>query len=233
MILAIVQARCSSTRLPGKVLAPVLGRAMILRQLERLARTTEIDRLIVATSTDPSDDPLAELLEAESVEVRRGSLRDVAARFQQVAHEIKPDTIVRLTADCPLTDPAVVDRVIESHLNSGADYTSNTINRTYPQGLDVECVRYDVFESLMRMPLTETEREHVTMGLYTRPELFRLESVTQPVDHSRLRWTVDLPDDLEFVRTVYAALYDNDPKFGQDEILEFLRVNPSLNRINE
>jgi spore coat polysaccharide biosynthesis protein SpsF len=232
VILAVVQARCSSTRLPGKVLAPVLGKPMILRQLERLARSERIDQLVVATSTDPSDDPLAEVLATEGVTYRRGSLTDVADRYLQVAREFEPDSIVRLTADCPLADPGVLDTIIDAHVESGADYTSNVIERTYPQGLDAECVTLGAFERLMATPLSAAEREHVTLGLYSRPDQFRLHSVTQPVDRSALRWTVDLPEDLEFVRAVYAALYDVNPSFDQEDLVDYLSSHPELNRTN-
>ncbi|HMM82455.1 MAG TPA: glycosyltransferase family protein [Terrimesophilobacter sp.] len=232
MILAIVQARCSSTRLPGKVMAPVLGRAMILRQLERLDRSLMIDRLVVATSTDASDDSLVELLQAEGVTVRRGSLDDVAGRFQSVVREFAPTTVVRLTADCPLADPVVIDHVIREHLKARADYTSNTLQRTYPQGLDVECVSTEAFDLLMIGPLEDSEREHVTIGIYNHPEVFSLHSVTQQQDVSNLRWTVDRPDDLAFVRTVYESLYSDNPEFDQQDILNFLQLNPSVSHTN-
>ncbi len=232
MILAIVQARCSSTRLPGKVLAPVVGRAMILRQIERLQRSTMIDRLVVATSTDPSDDHLAHLLEGEEIVVRRGSLTDVLSRFQEVVEEFHPTTITRLTADCPLADPAVIDRVIQEHLAAGTDYTSNTLERTYPQGLDAECVSRMAFETLMELPLTAAEREHVTLGIYDRPELFSLHSVRQDFDRSIMRWTVDRKDDLDFVRTIYGRLYSQSPAFDQEAIVELLDQHPELNHTN-
>ena len=206
---------------------------MVLRQLERLGRSQMIDQLVVATSIDPSDDPLVEILEAEDVVVRRGSLNDVAGRFAGIVEEFNPTNIVRLTADCPLTDPAIIDRVISEHLESGANYTSNTLERTYPQGLDVECVDYDSFMALMALPLTASEREHVTLGIYDRPGQFTLHSVRQERDLSRLRWTVDLPADLVFVRAVYKNLYDGNPDFDQADVLGLLEQIPGLNRVNE
>ncbi len=232
MILAIVQARCSSSRLPGKVLAPVAGQPMILRQVERLRRSRLIDELVIATSVDPSDDDLVDVLTTEGVAVRRGSLEDVASRFAVVIEEWEPTTIVRLTADCPLADPEVIDRVIGEHLDTGADYTSNVIERTYPRGLDVECLGSGTFATLMRLPLTLEEREHVTLGIYHRPEAFALHSVTQSPDRSHLRWTVDLKEDLDFVCAVYEALYDDDPRFGQDEVVALLDRQPNLVRLD-
>lgn len=232
MILAILQARCSSTRFPGKVLAPLHGRAMILRQLERIRRSRQIDHVVVATSVDSSDDDLARLLESEGVCVRRGPLDDVVGRFKLVFDEFEPDTVVRLTADCPLADPVVIDDIVTAHLSSGSDYTSNTLKPTYPDGLDVECMRADAFRRVAVLDLTEREREHVTMAIYGRPQTFTLENVTQATDLSHLRWTVDVPDDLDFVREVYRLLYDDNSEFGQAEVYDLLAKRPELNRTN-
>ena len=232
MILAIIQARCSSTRLPGKVLKPVLDQPMIIRQLERVTRAERIDRIVVATSTDPSDDVLADLLTTAGYDVRRGSLNDVAGRFADVVAEFEPDSFVRLTADCPLADHEVIDDVIAGHLASGADYTSNVIERTYPQGLDVECVTSEAYSRLLQFVLNVREREHVTLGIYERPSKFSLHSVTQGVDLSALRWTVDRQDDLDFVRSVYTQLYPDNPDFSQANVLELVTRVPSLNHEN-
>jgi len=230
MILAVLQARCSSTRFPGKVLAPLLGEPMIVRQVERLRRSSRIDVLVVATSVDPSDDPLVATLDAAGVEVRRGSLDDVVARFSSVVREYGPDHIVRLTADCPLADPEVIDQVIDEHLSGGADYTSNVLAPTFPDGLDVECISGGAFERLESLPLTDREREHVTLGIYGRPREFTLKNVTQVPDRSQLRWTVDVPEDLAFVQAIYERLYDEDHGFGQASILDLLASHPELSR---
>jgi len=232
-VLAILQGRLSSTRLPGKVLAPVLGEPMIVRQLERLRRSTEIDKLVVATSVDASDDPLVDELESRGIEVRRGPLNDVVARFDSVVREFAPTTVVRLTADCPLADPSVIDRVIRTHISSGSDYTSNVLEPTYPDGLDVEAVSARAWARLVTLPLTEKEREHVTLGLYGRPEEFTLASVRQEPDRSGLRWTVDVAGDLDFVRVVYERLYYEDSGFGQQAILDLITQHPELNRTEQ
>jgi spore coat polysaccharide biosynthesis protein SpsF len=232
MILAVLQARCSSTRLPGKVLAEVHGAPMILRQVERVRRARTIDELVVATSVDPSDDPLVDTLREAGVQVRRGPLADVASRFALVINEFEPDSFVRLTADCPLADHEVIDEVVRAHIEGGADYTSNVIRRTFPQGLDTECVRVPAFRAMLARELDMAEREHVTLGLYSRPDDYSLGSVTQAEDHSRLRWTVDLPADLKFVRAMYDALYDADPDFRQPQLLRYLAEHPALNHTN-
>jgi len=230
MILGVLQARSSSTRFPNKVLAPLHGAPMIMQQLARLARSTRLDRVVVATSVDATDDELVRVLEAASVEVRRGPLDDVVERFAIVVNEFRPEQIVRLTADCPLADPAVIDLVIDEHLASGSDYTSNTLAPTFPDGLDVECLTASAFDRLLALELSEREREHVTLGLYSRPDQFSLGNVAQKPDRSALRWTVDVPADLDFVRAIYARLYDGDPGFGQDQILDLLSRHPELGR---
>lgn len=233
MILGVLQGRLSSTRLPGKVLKDLHGAPMILRQIERLNRSQLIDKLVVATSTEQSDDALVSVLEEAGVLVHRGELNDVVARFGGIVDELRPDVIVRLTADCPLADPRVIDEVIRTHISSGADYTSNVLEPTFPDGLDVECISSSAFEKLRAGVLSEAEREHVTMGLYSRPDVFRLASVTQSPDLSSLRWTVDVEDDLDFVRDIYGRLFDSNPMFGQEEVLELLEEMPGLSRTDD
>lgn len=230
MILAILQARSSSTRFPRKVLQPLFGKAMILRQIERIALSRKIDRLVVATSTDSSDDELVELLISQGIEVRRGPLDDVVGRFSLVNNELHPDHIVRLTADCPLTDPQVIDLVIDEHLFYGSDYTSNVLSPTFPDGLDAEVFTAAAFTRLTGSDLSTSEREHVTLGMYSRPEVYSTHNTSQPIDRSEHRWTVDVPEDLVFAETVYTHLYQAEPGFGQDEILELLVKNPELAR---
>lgn len=233
MILAILQGRLSSTRLPGKVLKDLRGKPMILRQVERLKFSKQIDHLVVATSTDSSDDELVEVLLSEGIEVRRGPLDDVLERFGAVVDEFNPEVIVRLTADCPLADPEIIDEVISAHLQHKTDYTSNVLTPTFPDGLDVECISPSAFTRLRASTLTSQEREHVTLGLYSNPEQYSLSSITQFPDRSQLRWTVDVQDDLDFVRSVYEHLYVEQKFFGQAEILDLLGREPELSRTDE
>ena len=226
MILAIVQARMSSTRLPGKVLKDVLGEPMILRQLERIGRSKLIDRVSVATSREPSDDILADTLTASGVEVFRGSLDDVLSRFQALRHQYNPEHIVRLTADCPLTDPEVIDGIIEQHRSSRADYTSNVIERTFPRGLDAEVFTVAALDRLSTLRLSEQEHEHVTLGFYKRPDQFSLTNYAGSQDNSHLRWTVDNPEDYEFTKWAYSRLYPANPAFTSADLIELLEENP-------
>lgn len=222
----------TSSRLPGKVLADVQGEPMIVRQIERLRRAKLMDGLVVATSTDPSDDPLVEVLSAlpEPVPVVRGSLDDVLARFVAVIDEYQPAVVVRLTADCPLASPRVIDKVIAAYMESDADYVSNTMQPMYPDGLDVEVVDASVLLEVAEEATDAPEREHVTLGVYRRHDRYQVENVAGPVDLSALRWTVDTPEDLAFVRRVYAELYSSNPAFDLDDVLALLERAPSLSR---
>lgn len=221
MILAILQARMSSTRLPGKVLRPLAGEPMIGRQVERLRRARRLDRLVVATSVGPEDDPLAAYCEGLGLEVIRGPLEDVLGRFAGAVQACGPATsVVRLTADCPLADPGVVDEVVEAHLRAGADYTSNVLPvRTFPQGLDVEAVKVEALLAAAAEARDPYEREHVTPFVYRRPDRFTVASVERAPSLAHLRWTVDTPADYAFVAEVYARLYSACPAFTTEDVL--------------
>jgi spore coat polysaccharide biosynthesis protein SpsF len=225
-VLGVLQARVSSTRLPGKVLRPILGQPMIARQIERLRRARTLETLVLATSTDSSDDALARWAEAARVPVCRGSLDDVLDRFVSAARPYAPTHVVRLTGDCPLADPAVIDLVVTRHLEIGADYTSNTIEPTWPDGLDVEAMTMAALETAAREATAQYQREHVTQFIVRQPDRFRLQSVRGDNDLSALRWTVDEPADFELVEAIYAALYPSNPAFVTADILAFLKHNP-------
>lgn len=232
-VLAILQARTSSSRLPGKVLMPILGQPMLLRQIDRIKRCQEIDRLLVATSTDPSDDALEVLCRDHGIECFRGSLNDVLQRFVQAASTINPDVVVRLTGDCPLADPALIDAVIRCFLESGEDYCSNCSPPTYPDGLDVEVMRFSCLQEAQREAVLPSHREHVTLFMRRQPERYQLGNYTDFVDRSMLRWTVDEPQDYEFVRQVYEKLYPDNPAFTTQNILDLLDQEPALRLINQ
>jgi spore coat polysaccharide biosynthesis protein SpsF len=227
-ILVIVQARMSSSRLPGKVLEPVAGAPMIVQQLARVARARLIDDIVVATSTDPGDDRLVQTVQQAGYRVHRGSLQDVLGRFLEVLDTDQPDVIVRITADCPLISPTVIDSVIAAFTDTGVDYASNTLTPTYPDGLDVEVVRATALRQLARQTLDADEHEHVTLGIYRRPEEFTLHAVTSSPDNSNLRWTVDTPEDLAFVRWVFDRLHSTD--FDYADVLALLAQHPDRTR---
>ncbi len=232
-ILAILQARMGSTRLPGKVLKPILGEPMLARQIERIRRAATIDRLVVATSTDRSDDPVAALCAQLGVDCFRGSLADVLDRFCKAAERYRPEQVVRLTGDCPLIDPGVIDAVVRFHLAGGYDYSSNTIHPTFPDGLDVEifplCLPRPKPAARLRRPFSANTSRLSSTG---SPQRYRLGDFRYSPDLSALRWTVDNPEDFELVCRIYAALYPSNPNFALDDILALFENNPDLAKIN-
>lgn len=218
-MLAILQARMSSTRLPGKVLKPLLGEPMLARQIERVRRARGIDKLVVATSDDASDDPIESLCGALGVGVYRGSLTDVLGRYRGAAMRFGPaDHIVRLTGDCPLADWEVIDAVLDRHLAEAADYTSNCLKLTFPKGLDVEVFKAAHLETAFHEARDPYEREHVTPFFYRHPDRFRLSNLECDPPLGDLRWTVDTPEDFAFVERVYEALYPANPAFLSKDI---------------
>ncbi|MCA3736383.1 MAG: glycosyltransferase family protein [Phenylobacterium sp.] len=220
MATAVLQARMSSSRLPGKVLRPLLGQPMILRQIERLRRCRRLDRIVVATGDHPSDDILAETLAGTGLEVVRGPLEDVLGRFLKVIETLGlTGDMVRLTADCPLADPDVIDACIDLRREGGFDYASNGQVRTWPRGLDVEAFTVEALQRAGAEAVSDYDREHVTPWLYRPGSPFRRGDLVQARDDSALRWTVDLPEDFAFVERVYAALYPKTPAFTSADIL--------------
>ena len=230
MILAILQARMSSTRLPGKVLRPLAGAPMILRQIERLRRCRRIDRLVVATSDDRTDDVLSDVLAGAGVLVFRGSLDDVLDRYRGALEAFGPaDHVVRLTGDCPLADWEVIDAVIDAHVRTEVDYTANTLGeRTFPKGLDVEVVRSSVLNEAASKAEDPHEREHVLPFVYNRAERYRTGGLLNRLPEGDLRWTVDLPEDYAFVAEIYDHLYRAKPDFCTSDIRQFLTGRPDL-----
>jgi len=220
----------SSTRLPGKVMADLVGAPMILRQIERLKRAKRLDQIVVATSTDASDDGLAERLVAEGIGVYRGSLEDVLGRFVGALETFSGhETVVRLTADCPLADPDVIDETIALFEGSKADYASNTPERrSYPKGLDIEVMRADVLRTTTTEATDPYDREHVTPFIYRHPERFKVVGLEQHASEGEVRWTVDRPDDLDFVRAVYEALYPRKADFTSNNVRVFVQSRPDL-----
>lgn len=226
MVLAVLQARMSSTRLPGKAMRTILGEPMIARQIERLRRARRLSRIVIATSDQAGDDVLAEEGRRLGVAVSRGALDDVLSRVHgAIAAFGSGEHCVRLTADCPLADPALIDLCIERHLASGADCTHVGPGWSYPRGLDVEVLKTSALEAAWRESADPYEREHVTPFVYRRPERFRIETVVREPP-ARYRWTVDTPEDFAFVTAVYEALYPDDPAFTTEAVLAWQAANP-------
>lgn len=205
---------------------------MLERQIERLRRAKRIDRLVLATSDRAEDDCVAQLAERVGVASHRGSLENVLDRFYTAATPYRPQWIVRVTGDCPLADWKVIDRCIDFALAGDFDYASNTLRPTWPDGLDVEVCTYAALETAWREAESAFETEHVMPFIARRPGRFRLGSFENSMDFSALRWTVDEPADLAFVRCIYGLLYPTNPAFTTDDVLALLEDKPDLARVN-
>jgi spore coat polysaccharide biosynthesis protein SpsF len=229
----IVQARMTSTRLPGKVLMDLAGRPLLERQLERLRRCERADEIVLAVTTNADDDPLVELARRLGLRWHRGSEHDVLDRYAGAAREAGADVVVRVTSDCPLIDPSETDAVIAALERERCDYASNILERTLPRGLDTEALWRDVLERVHRLAASRPAREHVTWFVHSeRPDLFLLHSVRRPYDAADLRWTVDTPQDLALVRRLYAELGIAERQVGLAEILDHVRAHPDLATMN-
>ena len=230
----IVQARMSSTRLPGKVLREILGKSILEYQIERLNRVEFSDQLIVATSTDPSDDPITDLCKTLEVPVFRGPLEDVLARYFLTAQHHQLETIVRITSDCPLIDPPIVDEVVRRYNSDSAlDYVSNNFERSYPRGLDTEVFSMRALQKAFTNASLAPEREHVTYFIYTHPELFQLATVRCPKDLQNHRWTVDTVEDFELISKIITEIYPRKPNFTLPDVLALLDQHPDWIKINQ
>ena len=234
-VVAIVQARMASTRLPGKVLADIGGVPMLARTMERARRCRRVDAWMVATTLEAGDDAVEALCRARGYGVYRGSLHDVLDRYVKAARQAKADVIVRLTADCPLLDPELVDQAVQAFLVASppADLVVNRLPgaRTYPIGLDTEVVSLAALERAWREAREPHQREHVLPYLYDPPGRFRVIRLDAERDYGSLRWTVDTPEDLEFVRQVVARLEPRG-EFRWRDILALIEADPGLAQIN-
>src|SRR6266568_5639733 len=212
-VIAIVQARMGSTRLPGKVLMDLGGQPVLCRVVERLRRSAKLRDVVVATTNSPKDDLIVELCNEQSFTVFRGSENDVLDRYYRAASFHGCDAVVRITSDCPLIDAELVDMVIHEFIEKKADYASNVLVRTYPRGLDAEVFTMPALQKSWRMAMQPHQREHVTPFFYEHPKLFRLASVRGEHDYSHYRWTLDTPDDLHLIRAIYSR-FDNRDDFS-------------------
>jgi len=260
--IAIIQARMSSSRLPGKVLLDINGEPMLAHVIERAKRAKLMDEVVLATTTDPSDDPVAEFCAERGYNFTRGSLHDVLDRYYQAAKEYDAEIVVRLTADCPALDPDVVDQTINviaskeialaiklPRNDMNFDFVANRLpppmGRTFPIGLDTEVCTFAALENAWKNTTEKHQREHVMPYLYEDTKLntenrllhtgisprgFKIALLNHIPDYGNLRWTVDTPEDLEFIRQIFAR-FDNDG-FGWQDILFLLEKEPELTKIN-
>ena len=234
-IYAIIQARMGSTRLPGKVLMNLSGKPVLEHVIDRLNQSNYINQIIVATSYGDGNEGIVDLCDLKKVFCFKGSEDDVLDRFYQACKNFNvglDDIVIRITADCPLIDYEIVDKTIKLHLDENNDYTSNTMPCTYPDGLDCEVFNFEVLDNAWKNANLSSEREHVTLYIRNHPEMFKLGGLTNDIDYSDLRWTLDEKEDYILINEIYENLYSSNEFFKMDEILQLLEDKPELNDIN-
>lgn len=241
-VVAIIQARMSSTRLPNKVLMKINDHSMLEEVIRRTRRIRDINEVIVATTKNPKDQQIVSFCKKLKTKVFRGSEDDILDRFYHCAKVEKANVVIRITSDCPLLDSKIVEEGLELFLTTDADYVSNALERTYPRGLDFEIFTFAALERAWRKAKSRTDREHVTSYFYSHPEIFKIQQLLNKTDYSKYRLTVDTQIDLELIRTIFKALGKRESIFNFEKIIQFLEKNkkvfqilwqtPILRRIN-
>lgn len=232
-VIAIIQARMGSTRLPAKIMADLAGEPMLVRVVRRCQRAVTLNEIIVATTSKPADDAVERLCVEYKLPWFRGSEDDLLDRYYQVATQQHADVVVRITSDCPLIEPDIIDLVVRRFLeNSPVDYVSNTLPpRTFPRGLDVEAISFAALARAWREDANPAWREHATPFIYRNPDKFRLLRVTHAVDYSQMRWTVDTSEDLDLVQKIYEHFRHD--RFSWRQVLALLEQHPRWLEINQ
>jgi spore coat polysaccharide biosynthesis protein SpsF len=233
-ISAVIQARMGSSRLPGKILKEVNGKTLLEYQIERVSRSKYIDDIIIATTNEPIDDKLEDFCEKHKLLHYRGSETDVLSRYNEVILQYPTDIVVRLTSDCPLIDPDVIDLVINRYLDNkdSVDYVSNTLERTFPRGMDVEVFSTKVLTEINQLATKLHEREHVTPYIYLHDK-YNIQQVITQEDYSNLRWTVDTQEDFTLIKEIITRIYPIKPTFSLEDLISLTKKNPELIEINK
>lgn len=233
-IVATIEARMTSTRLPGKVLMPSLGRPMLELMIERVRRAPSLQGIVVCTTTNATDDPVVALCEKLGVGHWRGSEDDVLQRVLDGAKAHKVDTIVELTGDCPLIDPVLIENVIAAYRDSDVDYCANQLERCYPIGMDTQVFSTAVLDDVNRRTREADDHEHVSLYIYRHPELYGLKHVPAAAEHHfpKMRLTLDTPEDYRLIDAVFTKLYPANPAFTLTDILALFEREPGLLDLN-
>ena len=232
--LIIVQARMTSTRLPGKVMKIVCGKPLLEHLINRLKRVKCADQIVIATTVNESEDIIVDLCKKLDISYFRGSEEDVLGRYYETAVKYEGDVIIRITSDCPVIDPDVVDYLIDFYMKNlkKYDYVTNTLKRTYPRGMDVEIFSFSILKEAYERAKREEEREHVTTFIRNRSTQYRLHNIKHSSDFSHYRLTVDTSEDLELIRRIFESLYVENPEFTMKDILSKMAANSEWEYIN-
>jgi len=232
-IISIIQARVGSTRLSGKVLKKIEGKTVLEHVINRVKAAKNIDDIVVATTVKKEDLKIVKLCASLGISVFCGSEDDVLDRYYQAARLFKVDHVVRITSDCPLIDFKIIDDVTDLYFKKKVDYVSNTIPETFPDGEDVEVFSFKALKIAWKNAKMSSEREHVTPYIKNNPNIFRIVNFKYNINLVDKRWTIDEPEDFEFINIIYKNLYPKDPLFGMDKILHFLIKHPEVEKINK
>lgn len=232
MITAIVQARMSSSRLPNKVMMKICNKPIIEHVFNQLSYSKYISKSVLATSRESNDDPLEIWAKNNNKNFFRGDLNNVLNRYYNAAVKFNASTIVRITADCPLIDPIIVDEIINKYLKDKLDYCSNTLVPTFPDGLDTEVFSIETLRTTYINAKLNSELEHVTPYIKKHPELFNIANFVSPINYSNLRWTLDNYEDYLLLENIYNSLYQENTYMSWEKVLSFVNKNKELNKIN-
>jgi spore coat polysaccharide biosynthesis protein SpsF len=234
-IVAIIQARLTSTRLPKKIMLDVCGKPLLWHVIERVKQAKLIDSIVLAIPDSSSNNDLELFVKQFDWNVFRGSETDVLSRYYHAATQFKADVIVRITSDCPLVDPKIIDETIKHHINEGNDYTAVGVEGGFPRGLDVEALNFKSLEIAYNKAVDRSEREHVTLFIYQNPKLFKTHFVEASGSLRRpdIRLTVDTEEDLLLIREIYSRLKSYENNFSTEDVLAIIDNNPHLQSINK
>ena len=232
-ITAIIQARMGSSRLPGKVLKPLLGQSVLSHVIHRVQQVKRINEIVIATTDKGEDEVIVEEALNCGVQISRGSEDDVLSRYYHAADKFGADVIVRITSDCPLIDPEISNNVIEKYLTSNVDYCSNTQTRSFPRGLDTEVFSFSSLHKAFWNAKKDYEREHVTPYLYLNPQQFKIAQFVNEIDYSHYRWTLDTPEDWELISKIYEKLHSAGSIFHWMDAIRLMERYPELADINK
>ena len=230
----IIQARMTSTRLPGKVLMTILDKPLLGYLVERIQRASLVENIVIATTDDSSADPIVNFCADNGIDCVQGDTEDVLSRYYLAATTFAADPIIRITGDCPVIDPDVVDKTLKHYLTHYPkyEYVSNILDRKYPRGMDTEVFSFKTLEKVHQTATKQYDREHVTAHFYTNPDQYNISGVSNDEDLSAHRWTVDTKEDLELIKKIIETLYPQKPEFTLDDIIELLKQNPKWSTIN-
>ena len=234
MIVAIIQARMGSSRLPGKIMLKTCGKTFLEHVIDRVIQSKTLDKVVVATSLNKNDDVIEDLCRKKNILYFRGSENDVLSRYKMAADKTHADVIIRLTSDTPLLHSTVIDKVVQTYINNDYDYVSNCfpLPRTYPDGVNVEVFSKKILDEMYNNAKKPSEREHVTLFMVFKPEIYKIYRVDYDRDISKYRFNLDYESDYKLLKIIFEKLYFKNSNFTMEDVIKLLEENPSIFQIN-